>query len=164
MNRTCDVLVVSDFNAELVSRYISADSSLPQCSALSAPYGQVFQVLSDNSTRDPHRVALIWTRPEGVIPEFANLLAGQRVSARRLDDGVDAFAEMIKKFAEGCRYVFVASWVPTYHDRGLGLLNWSNDGAAYHLARMNTPLSEALAGVDGNITLENEWFLEASDK
>ena len=163
MNKSCDVLVVSDFNAELVSRYISADRSLPQCSAVSAPYGQVFQVLSDHPTRDPDRVALIWTRPEGVIPEFANLLAGHRVSARRLDDGVDAFAEMIKKFAEGCRYVFVASWVPTYHDRGLGLLNWSTDGAAYHLARMNTRLSEALAEVADVVMLDGQRWIKSSD-
>lgn len=163
MSEACDVLVVSDFNAELVSRYVSADRSLPKCSAASAPYGQVFQVLSNSATPDPNRVALIWTRPEGVIPEFANLLAGQKASARRLDDGVDGFAEMIKKFAEDCRYVFVASWVPTYHDRGMGLLNWSNDGAAYHLARMNTRLAEALAEVADVFMLDSQRWIESSD-
>jgi FkbH-like protein len=159
----CKVLVVSDFNADLVGRYISADRSLPNCSATSAPYGQLFQVLSDNSTEDPGRIALIWTRAEGAIPEFANLLGGHRVSAARLDHEVDAFAGLIKNFARGCRYVFVASWVPTYHDRGLGLLNWSNEGAAYHLARMNARLSEALADVADVFMLDGQRWIESSD-
>lgn len=163
MIEACNVLVVSDFNAELASRYISADRSLPACRAASAPYGQIFQVLSDHSTPDLSRVALIWTRPEGVIPEFSRLLEGQRISARRLDDGVDAFAEMIKNFAKGCRYVFVASWVPTYHDRSLGLLNWSNEGVAYHLARMNARLSEALANVAEVFMLDGQRWIDSSD-
>jgi FkbH-like protein len=163
MTEPRNVLVVSDFNAELASRYISADRSLPKCSAASAPYGQLFQVLSGNSTDDPGRVALIWTRAEAVIPELANLLGGQRVSASRLDGEVDGFAETIRNFARSCGYVFVASWVPTYDDRGLGLLNWSNEGAAYHLARMNTRLSEALADTTGVFMLDSQRWIEASD-
>ena len=163
MSGSCNVLVVSDFNAEPVSRYIAADRSLPGCSAASAPYGQLFQVLSGGATPHPDRVALIWTRPEGAIPEFANLLAGKKVSAQRLDDGVDSFAAMIRQFAIGCKYVFVASWAPTYDDRGLGLLNWSQDGAAYHLARMNTRLSEALSGAADVFMLDSQRWIESSD-
>lgn len=163
MTEVCNVLVVSDFNAELVSRYISADRGLPKCVAASAPYGQIFQVLSDQTMLDPHRVALIWTRPEGVVAEFSRLLDGHKVSVRQLDDGVDAFAEMIRKFARTCRHVFVASWVETYHDRGLGLLNWSNEGTAYHLARMNTRLSEALANVTNVFMLDSQRWIDASD-
>jgi FkbH-like protein len=158
-----NVLVVSDFNAELLSRYISADRSLPKCVAASAPYGQIFQVLSDQTTQDRGRVALIWTRPEGVVAEFSRLLDGHKVSARQLDDDVDAFAEMIRNFARTCRHVFVASWVPTYHDRGLGLLNWSNEGTAYHLARMNARLSEALADVVDVFMLDSQRWIDASD-
>jgi FkbH-like protein len=163
MSGSCNVLVVSDFNAELVARYLSADRSLPGCSAASAPYGQLFQVLSGGATPAADRVALIWTRPEGAIPEFAKLLAGQKVSAQRLDDGVDSFAAMIRQFSGGCKYVFVASWVPTYDDRGLGLLNWSQDGAAYHLARMNTRLSEALSGAADVFMLDSQRWIESSD-
>jgi FkbH-like protein len=163
MTEACNVIVVSDFNAELVSRYISADSSLPKCVAASAPYGQIFQVLSDQTVHDPGRVALIWTRPEGVVTEFLRLLDGHRVSARRLDDGVDAFADMIRNFATTCKHVFVASWVETYRDRGLGLLNWSNEGTAYHLARMNARLSEALADASNVFMLDSQRWIDASD-
>jgi FkbH-like protein len=106
---------------------------------------------------------LIWTRPEGVIPEFAKLLAGEQASATRLDGEVDAFAAMIKRFAQGCRHVLVASWIPTYHDRGMGLLSWGRDGSAHHLARMNLLLSDALADVPDVFMLDSQGWIDTSD-
>ena len=163
MSKTFDVLVVSDFNAELTSRYLSADQSLPKCNATSAPYGQVFQVLSEASPAKADRVALIWTRPEGVIPEYAKLLAGEQARAARLEEEVAAFATMIKHFAQGCRHVLVASWLPTYGDRATGLLSWSRQGAAHHLARMNLRLSDALADVPDVFMLDSQGWIDASD-
>ncbi len=158
-----DMLVVSDFNAELVSRYLSADQSHPKCDATSAPYGQVFQILSDASPSDAGRVALIWTRPEGVIPEYAKLLAGEQASAARLDQEVDAFAATIKRFAQGCRHVFVASWLSTYVDRGMGLLSWSREGSAHHLARMNLRLADAITDASDVFMLDSQGWIDASD-
>ncbi len=163
MSKTFDLLVVSDFNAELVSRYLSADQSQPKCNAASAPYGQVFQVFSDASPADANRVALIWTRPEGVIPEYAKLLAGGQTRAARLDEEVDAFAAMIKRFAQRYRHVLVASWLPTWHDRSMGLLSWSKEGSAHHLARMNLRLSDALAGAADVFMLDAQCWIDASD-
>jgi FkbH-like protein len=163
MTKTFDVVVVSDFNAELASRYISADQSHPKCNATTAPYGQVFQVLSGSSATEPGRIALIWTRPEGVIPEFAKLLGGEQPSATRIDEEVDIFGAMIKRFAKGCRHTLVASWVPTYHDRGLGLLNWGKEGAAHHLARMNLRLSDALADAADVFMLDSQGWIDSSD-
>ncbi|WP_050043957.1 HAD-IIIC family phosphatase [Bradyrhizobium sp. LTSPM299] len=162
MSKSCNVLVVSDFNAELVSRYISADRTLPACAAASAPYGQVFQILSNESAA-PDSVALIWTRPEGVIPEYAKLLAGHQSQIDRLDAEVDAFAAMIKQFATRCRYVFVASWVPTFLDRGMGLLNWGKQGAARQLARMNLRLAEQLGEAADVFMLDSQRWIDASD-
>ena len=163
MSATCDVIVISDFNAELTGRYLSADASLPKCTATSAPYGQVFQALTDVSGVEQGRVAFIWTRPEGVVPEFAKLLGGGQVSAQRIDEEVDAFAAMIRRYAASCRHVFVASWVPTSHDRGMGLLNWSKEGAAYHLARMNLLLSDALGGAADIFMLDSQGWINSSE-
>ncbi|WP_431204215.1 HAD-IIIC family phosphatase [Bradyrhizobium betae] len=155
--------MVSDFNADLVSRYLSADRTAPLCKAASAPYGQVFQVLSNPAAAAPGSVALIWTRPEGVVPELARLLAGQNVEAAQLDAEVDAFAAAIKSFAKSCKYVFVASWAPTYHDRGLGLLSWGKDGTARHLARMNLRLAEALGDAADVFVLDSQRWIDATD-
>ncbi|QPF82968.1 HAD-IIIC family phosphatase [Bradyrhizobium genosp. L] len=163
MSTPCNVLVVSDFNAELVSRYISADRTMPACAATSAPYGQVFQVLSSDGAAAPGSVALIWTRPEGVIPEYAKLLAGHQSEPARLDAEVDAFAAMIRTFAKRCKYVFVASWAATFHDRGLGLLSWSRQGAAGLLARMNLRLAEQLGGAADVFMLDSQRWIDASD-
>jgi len=163
MSATCNVLVISDFNAELTGRYLSADASQPKCTATSAAYGQVFQALTDVSAVGQGNVAFIWTRPEGVVPEFARLLDGQQVSAQRIDEEVDAFAAMIRRYAASCRYAFVASWLPTYIDRGSGLLNWGKEGAAYYLARMNLRLSEALGGVADIFVLDSQGWIDSTD-
>jgi FkbH-like protein len=163
MSTTFNVVVISDFNAEFTARYMSADQSLPRCNATSAPYGQVFQILADTSPAEQGRVALIWTRPEGVIPEYAKLLDGEQPLLARIDEQVDAFAAMIRRFAQGCRYVLVASWIPTYRDRGMGLLSWGREGSAHHLARMNLHLADALADAADVFVLDSQGWIDASD-
>ena len=41
-----EIYIVSDFNIELLGRYVEADASLPKCRAVTAPYGQVIQSLN----------------------------------------------------------------------------------------------------------------------
>ena len=88
MSATCDVIVISDFNAELTGRYLSADASLPKCTATSAPYGQVFQTLADVSGRPSKAVSRSSGRgPKASFPNLQICLAASRsprsVSMRR---------------------------------------------------------------------------------
>ena len=83
MHELTKILTISDFNAELVSRYLSADQSLPICSAVTAEYGQVSQTLAGFS-HDKDLTAFVWTRPEGVIPEYLKVLDRETVQNDRL--------------------------------------------------------------------------------
>ena len=49
-----DVLVVSDFNAESVSRFIAADPTQPIITAESAVYGAVVETLSEERSGSEH--------------------------------------------------------------------------------------------------------------
>lgn len=157
-----NILVVSDFNAELVSRYLSADRATPICHASSAPYGQVFQVLAGDVPGGKDMAAFIWTRPEGVVPGYLNLLGGEKTDIDQLLAGVDAFAAAIKNFASKYRLVMVASWVQSQNGRGLGMLDWGSDGQASCLARMNIRLSEALASIRDVSMLDGQRWLDAA--
>lgn len=156
------IFVVSDFNAELVSRYLAADRSAPACEASTAPYGQVFQVLAADAPGGKDTAAFIWTRPEGVISEYLGLLEGEKADIEGLLAGVDAFAASIKNFSGKCKLVLVASWVPSHSGRGLGMLDWSEDGEAYCLARMNARLAEALADAKGVFMLDSQRWLNSA--
>lgn len=156
-----DVLVVSDFNAELVSRYLSADRALPACTASTAPYDQVFQTLAAGPAAGAATSLFLWTRPEGVVPQFGRRWNGDAVAVEDVLDGVDAFAAAIKSAADKCRLLLVASWVTSRQGRGLGMLDWGDAGLARLLARMNLRLAEALDGVNNVFMLDAQRWLDA---
>ncbi|HEY3595640.1 MAG TPA: HAD-IIIC family phosphatase, partial [Polyangiaceae bacterium] len=154
-----DVYVVSDFNAELVGRYLSVDKGAPSCAATTAPYGQVRQVLAAPPPIGRDGVAFVWTRPEGVIAEYLQLLQGEKVDQERLLASVDEYAKSLKQYAGRLSLVLVGAWVASRKGRGLGALDWKADGHAYWLARMNTRLAEALAGAPSVYMLDAARWL-----
>jgi FkbH-like protein len=155
------ILVISDFNAELVSRYLTSDQSAPLCSAVTAPYGQVFQALT-GSPGSKDMTAFIWTRPEGAIPEYLKVLGREPTQLDRLFADVDVFAAAIRDFAAKCELVLVASWTPSQTGRGLGMLEWTPEGQASCLARMNIALADALASVQNTFVLDSQRWLDTA--
>ncbi len=157
-----NVFLISDFNAEAAGRYIGADRSTPACDVKVAPYGQVFQTLASSPPFGRDSVSFVWTRPEGVIREYAQLLGGEVVDADQMLREVDAFAEAIKRFARQTKLVLVASWVNSKNGRGLGMLEWGVHGRAFHLAQMNVRLATSLAEAGGIYVLDAaRWIEEA---
>ncbi len=157
-----EVYVVSDFNAEMVGRYLATDQSSPVCTASCAPYGQVFQALAAPPPISRDCFGFVWTRPEGVIPEYARLIEGEKVEPKAALAVVDRFAASLKLFAANLRTLFVATWVRSDIGRGLGMLDWTQGGHAYLLAKMNTRLAEALADAKGIHLLDACRWLEAA--
>ena len=100
MHELTKILTISDFNAELVSRYLSTDQSLPRCSAVTAEYGQVSQTLAGFS-QGKDLTAFVWTRPEGVIPEYLKVLDREAVQNDRLLAEVVGFFQADHSIASG---------------------------------------------------------------
>jgi FkbH-like protein len=154
--------IASDFNAEMAGRYLAADGGSPACSFVAAPFGQLFQSLAGQLSADPIDAALVWTRPEGAIPEFARLLEGERVDPARLLSSVEQFAGQVERFARNTRFSFVATWVRSDNGRGLGMRDWKEDGHAHLLARMNLKLAEVLASASNVYLLDSQRWLDAA--
>lgn len=157
-----DIFVVSDFNAELVSRFIRVDHNSPALSIETASYGQVFQTLSAERPGSEAMTLFVWTRPEGIAPSFAALTKGDPVSIERLLDDVDIFAETVERAAQRFRTVLVASWARSESGRGFGLLDWSGGGQARALARMNLHLAERLEGHSNVRLLDSQRWLDVA--
>jgi len=157
-----DVYVVSDFNAEMIARYLTTDQSPPICAASCAPYGQLFQTLAAPPQLGRDCYGFVWTRPEGAIPDYARLLEGHRIAPEVLLARVDDFAASLKAFAQPLKALFVATWVRSDVSRGMGMLDWSQDGYAYLLAKMNVRLAENLAGIKGIYLLDANRWLETA--
>lgn len=153
-----EIHLVSDFNTDVLGRYLAADRTSPVCTVVKAPFGQLFQALQSPSAAG---IGVVWARPEGVSSRYAALLDGEEADLDGILAEVEQFAGLILHFAARMTHVLVATLVPSRNDRGLGMLDWSLGGSAYVLACMNTKLVEALAGAKGVHLLDAARWLEA---
>ncbi len=157
-----EIHLVSDFNIELLGRYLKAESSLPECSPVVAPYGQVIQSLNRQTAVTPESFGLVWTRPEGVLSSFSRVLEGERIDSADLFAEVADFAEQLRRAAGQYKVLFVANWVRSARERGLGMLDWSQDGHAYLLAKMNVLLADAVRSTSNIYLLDVDRWIEAA--
>ena len=143
-------LLISDFNIENLSAYLKRDKNLPAVDFVSISYGEVFQTLLDEKapgwSGDPDFV-VAWTRPEGVLAAFRDLLSCSRVRDQDLDREVDAYAAALLGATKRTRAMFAPTWViPPFHQTQ-GLLDLApSGGVARALMRINARLLESLAG------------------
>src|SRR5580704_13543586 len=157
-----DVLLVSEFNPDLVARFLAVDRQAPLLSVETAPYGQVFQTLSAERPGSNATNLFLWTRPEGIAAPFATLTRGEDVPIGSILDAVDRFAETVKRAAPRYRTILVASWTRSESGRGFGLLDWSRGGQAWALARMNLRLADRLEGHSNVRLLDSQRWLDVA--
>ena len=143
-------LLISDFNIENLSSYMKRDNEMPAVDSVSSFHGEVFQTLLDEKapawSSNPDFV-VVWTRPEGVLQAFRDLLSCSRVSDQDLNREVDSYAAALLRASKRIRAMFVPTWViPPFHQTQ-GLLDLAaSGGAARALMRINVRLLESLAG------------------
>lgn len=139
-------VLISDFNVDIFSGYLNNDEDSPTVGATAAPFGQVTQILMQKDSeywKGNPDFAVIWTRPEGIIKSFNNLLSYKNPSIKDILDEVAQFASSILNICDKIRFVFVPTWTlpPAY--RGFGMLDMKKDiGTANILMQMNLMLSE----------------------
>ncbi|MBI5211318.1 MAG: HAD-IIIC family phosphatase [Elusimicrobia bacterium] len=181
---TARLALVSDFNIELLGRYLTqghpaaglAVEAVPLAQAL-ADEGKLGAVeAGGRASEAPSGTALaaaggdggdavVWTRPEGVVASFAKALEFCPVPADACLAEVDAFAEAVLRFAGRRRHCLVASWAMPPGHRGYGPLDWRPGlGLAALLARMNLRLAERLAPAGNVLVLDADRWLRASAK
>src|SRR5262249_39613598 len=106
--------------------------------------------------------AVVWTRPEGVLPSFAERLRGDAVPIDRILGEVDAFAERILRAAPAVRQVFVPTWTLPSYGRGLGMADLRSTGIAGALLRANMRLSEIFESSGSVFVLDAARWLHAA--
>jgi FkbH-like protein len=159
--------LISDFNLGVLGRYLENDDARPACKVVDAGFNQVFQALTaaKNTTTAKTTVAVVWTRPEGVIPGIAAALTHRPFDHAAAIAETDAFADAVACRAAGCDIVLVPAWTlpPDYH--GLGPLEYRPGlGAAHVLAACNLRLAERLATAGNVFILNAEPWLRAAGR
>jgi FkbH-like protein len=162
MNRvTC--LLVSDFNVKTLGALLANAEEEPGFEVVEAPYGQVVPVLiggHEECWRKSIEVAVVWTRPEAVIPSFRDVLEFKGVDRAALDAEVDAYAAQLVTAASRPRMLLVPSWELAPSNRGWGLLEGRRgQGMRAALWRMNARLADALEGTPNAFVLPADRWM-----
>lgn len=161
---TARCALVCDFNAGNLKSYLESSADEPPLAVAMPEYGQVIQTLLDAAhpcwDGQPD-VAVIWTRPESVIPTFSKVLACEAHNVEDLLAEVDGFADMISQAAGRARNIMVASWSRPIGNHGLGPIDLRPGGIAYALTHMNLRLAKVLHDY-ANIFVVNSdvWLAE----
>lgn len=155
-----NVSIISDFNADLVSRFLAADQTAPTLDIHNAPYGQVYQSLGVKPPAGPESFVFVWTRPEGVVPRWQLQVDGEPVRMEDILADVETFAQALKAHASRCSMLFASTWVSSRSGRGLGLLDWTRDGEARRLAQMNMHLAGCLDGTKNVSILDSQRWID----
>jgi FkbH-like protein len=155
------MLLVSDFNVQILGRYISKLPSFERYAPMSAPFGQVYQALAARPSNDTV-AAVVWTTPAGAVPSFAAAADFESIDPQQCLSEVDAFADQIARLAGDLRFVFVATWALPANQRGYGMLDWHGQmGLAKLLARMNVRLSDRLEAAKNVFVLDASRWLQS---
>jgi FkbH-like protein len=156
--------LIADFTIdELVSHLARLPGSVG-FEAVAAPFGQVVQSLIQPPEQGASDFAVVWTRPESIVPSFQRVAGFESVSTEALLADVDQFCELVAKAAANYRTIFVPTWTIPAYERGLGLLDGRESGTAYALATMNLRLMEKLKGVGNVYVLDAQRWLSHAGK
>ena len=120
---TC--VLVSDFNLQNFSGYLTNDPEFPRIHAITAPFGQTVSTLLRTDApcwQNSPDVAVVWTQPQAVIPDFNTLLRYEQVRLQQVLQQVDEYSTLLVNMSERVKYAFVPSWVlPSYRSLSGGL-------------------------------------------
>jgi FkbH-like protein len=157
-------LLISDFNIENLSSYLKKEPNAPAIASVSVCYGQVSQTLLDDSApiwSERPDFVVAWTRPEGVLGAFRDLLNCSRVNEEDLNREVDSYSAGLLAASRRTRAVFVPTWVISAFHQSHGLLDLSSSmGVARALMQINLRLLESLAGAPAIHALWAEKWIQ----
>jgi len=153
-------LLISDFTADNLRAVLARDEAEPAVELRSAPFASVVPTLAaDGGAWEGAEFAVVWTRPEEVVPSFGQVLRFQEVEEARITAEVDAFADLLLQAAGRVRFTLVPAWVKRRSHRGLGLLELGHPrGVTRTLDRMNARLAERLDGSSVHLLDARPWF------
>lgn len=156
-------LLIADFNISNFAAFLNNGAGDPPVRAVTAPFGQVLPVLLNpelpcwGSQSD---FAVIWSRPEGVIPAFADLVRSGHLRQSEMERSVDDFCSAVLAASSRVEHVFVPAWVlPPIH-QGNGILDLSAEGVSRALLRMNLRLFDGLDGASNIYKLNTQKWLQ----
>ena len=159
-----ELTLISDFNTDILSRYLSNSVELPGVSIRSAPYGQVIQNLLATEGDDQQESAVfVWTLPESVLKSYGDVLLYKPVDHDVVLEEMEHYIDVLESTSVNVKYLFHSSWVVPVGERGYGMLDYSEGlGLANLTAKLNLRISERLKDMSNVFILNTENWLRTA--
>jgi FkbH-like protein len=156
-------VTISDFNAANFDAFLENAEEGPAVQTIPLPFGQVQQLLLTPDAplwRESPDLAVVWTRPQAVVPSFGSLLSSEPVSPDMLLAEVDDFASRLVELSRRVPTVFVPTWTPPADERNLGVFDLRDPlGSSHQLMRMNLHLIDRMRDEAGVYVLDaSRWI------
>ena len=118
--------------------------------------------------------AVVWTRPEAILPSFGRLLAAEDVDRDEVLTDVDRFVDLLERGVADVACVVVPTWTVAPWSAGGSLTEGRSGGVAWALNLANRRLMDAasdianlfvldagrwVSGVGAEAYSERMWFL-----
>jgi FkbH-like protein len=141
-------ITISDFNPDNFNALLSNNTEKPAVKMVSAPFGQVHQILIDKDAecwKKPLDFAVVWTQPQSVLSSFNRSINFENVSTQEILDEVAQFSLQLIALKRRVNTLFVPAWVQPALERGLGITDLADPkGIANLLMRMNLCLADLI--------------------
>lgn len=159
-----NLTLISDFNTDILGRYLSNTKELSGFCIRNTPYAQVFQnLLTPEGDDQKESSVLLWTTPENVLKSYAEALYYKPVDHETVLDELDQYIDVVRSRAVNVKYLFHPSWVLPIGERGYGILDYSQGlGLSNLLARLNLRLSERFSDLNNLFMLNTENWMRAA--
>lgn len=161
-------ILISDFTIDSLGGYLSNRDAPPAVECMIAPFDQVVQVLMDVSMecwqKNPD-MAVVWTRPQGAVPSFNQVINFEGASTDQILREVDDYSALLAGIRDRVRAVFVPIWVVPPYQRTSGMLDMkAGIGVTNTLMRMNLRLAENLESVPNIHLLDTQRWVAVAGK
>ncbi|MDP6041913.1 MAG: HAD-IIIC family phosphatase, partial [Candidatus Latescibacteria bacterium] len=157
-------IVFSDFNP---SNFCGCLNRSEGISAVLGSEGEIgSQLLAVQKRSEIYDFAVVWTRPEGAIPAFAQALEFEQPNTEAVFAEIHHYTALLKGLQDRVKHIFVPTWTLTgAQQRGWGMLDLRpNLGLRNLLLRMNLALTEALGDASNFYVLDAQsWMGQRSE-
>ncbi len=158
------MLLVSNFNIDVLSGYLDNGDSFPKTSTSCSSLAPVFSTLIDESLpcwKDRYEAMVVWTDIAQALPNFQNVLNYQKIDEKTLFDDLDQFSDALLKAKNRVKTVFVPLWVLPTYQRGFGMADLCIDQGIYPLLmKLNLRLIENLKEYPNYFVLNTQKWIE----
>jgi hypothetical protein len=158
------IRLISDFNIEVLARYLANAGDLNDLPIEVAPFGQVYQQLITPAAEDqPQQGTVIWTRPEALLESFQKATDYETIDHATVMDELENYIAALSAFCPRQKTVLHVALALLPGHRGYGMLDYAPGlGIKNLLARMNLRLAEAMRPQNNFFMLDVDRWLQAT--